>query len=312
MIGAFFPVSRRVLSNKFLLLLMVSSLAATQINAQDKEVETVPTALYSYLPEPDGAREFIDLGELSAEIAEADYSLQDVFSLEATTAEELAALREHPVIQGLNGTISKQLGNGILEGGASAGAAIVILSVAKIAKEKCEALNTGPNDNYVVYKDAILGRSSLRAVQYSIDENTQEGLGRGQFDIYTTKFALCRNTLNNDIVGVPINIRWVFNVNGNSLKTTKGLLTGPKGKPYKQNFHANGLGIQVVLMEVDGQALAPNNPVYMIVQNACIDIWLPEETDAFDVNFPVSIPTAGVFCAGGYCKNVPPGLDATQ
>lgn len=312
MLGAIFPKSSRSTRYKFFPFLIAGVLAATQINAQDKEVETVPTALYSYQPDGGGPREFIDLGALSAELGEMSYSLQDAFALEATTLEELEALRSSPFLKSLTGDISQQLAEAIAQGGASAGAAMVILSVGTIAKAKCEALNTNSNDNYVLYKDAILGRSSLRAVQYSIDEATGQGLGRGQFDIYTTKFALCRNTANNDIVGIPINVRWVFNVNGNSLMTKKGNLSGPKGKPYSQNFHAEGIGIQVVLMEIDGQALGPHHPVYMIVENACIDIWLPEETDTFNVNFPVSIPNAGVFCAGGYCKNVPPGLDATQ
>jgi hypothetical protein len=290
---------------------MLMTLAATQVGAQDKDVETVPTALYSFLPEADAERQFIDLGQLSEEISD-DYTIDDAYNLEATTLEELQALRSHPLIQSLNGEISQHIGEGFLQGGVSTGAAIVMLSVSAIAKKKCKALNVNPNDDFVVYKDAMLGRSTLRAVQYSIDDATQVGLGRGQFDIYTTKFAICRNQVNNDIAGIPINVRWVFNVNGNSLITKKGNLSGPNGKPYKQNFHAEGLGIQVVLMEIDGQALPPNHPVYLIVPNACIDIWLPEVTNTFDVDFPVSIPTAGVFCAGGYCKNVPPGLDATQ
>ena len=312
MISTTFPFIHRPTPKKNLLWLMILSLAAMQAAAQDKAIETVPTAQYSYLSEVGGERQFIDLGELSEEFKANPYSLEELYSLEATTVEELSALQSYPLFDRLLGEISQQLGAGLQQGGASTGAAIEMLSVSAIATEKCEALNTNPNDDFVVYKDAILGRSTMRAVQYSIDEATQMGLGRGQFDIYTTKFAICRNQKNNDIVGIPINVRWVFSVNGDSLIMEKGNLTGPKGNPYKQNFHAEGTGIQVVLMEVDGHALPPNHPVYLIVENACIDIWLPEIVDKFDINFPASIPNAGVFCAGGYCKDVPPGLDATK
>lgn len=193
----------------------------------------------------------------------------------------------------------------------SAAAAIEMLTVAEIGAEKCMALPNGP---WEIYKTPILGRSSMTAVQYAIDVNTQDGLGRGQFDIRTTKFVMCRNLLSNGIEGIPINVRWVFNVNGQSLMTETGNLTGPPPEKldYKQRFHAEGTGIQLVLMEIDGEALLPTNPIYLIVADACIDIWFAEEVDGFDISVPASLPNAGVFCAGGYCKGVPPGLDATR
>ncbi|WP_299284387.1 hypothetical protein [uncultured Tateyamaria sp.] len=316
MIGTTISSIRNAARHTRLLWLVIFALASTQANAQGNDAGTAPTALYSYLADAGRERQFIDLGALAREFERSDYTIQAAFqaafSLEARTPEELKALRSDPLFDRLNGDTTQHLGAGLLEGGASSGAALVMLGVAAIAAEKCEALNTDSNDNFVLYKDAILGRSSLRAVQFSIDETTELGLGRGQFDIYTTKFAICRNTANNDIAGIPINVRWVFNVNDDSLTTRKGDLSGPKGRPYKQNFHAEGDGIQVVLMEIDGQAVQPGHPVYRIVEDACIDIWLPEVVDTFDVDFPVSILNAGVFCAGGYCKGRPPGLDATQ
>lgn len=292
------------------LCVMIISLVATQTYGQD--VVTVPTASYSYLPEPGAERQFIDLTALSAEIDESAYTFETALALSATTLEELQALRDNPLIQSLTGDTSQFLADGLLQGGASTGAAMVMLGVTAIAAEKCKELDTGQGDNFVIYKDVMLGRSSMRAVQNSFNTSTNKGLGRGQFDIYTTKFALCRNQINNDIVGIPINVRWVFNVNGDSLIMSQGNLTGPKGRPYKQNFRAEGTGIQVVLMEIDGQPLPPDHPVYLVVEDACIDIWLPEVVSTFDISFPVSIPDKGVFCAGGYCKDKPPGLDATQ
>ncbi|MGV6847353.1 MAG: hypothetical protein ACWA5A_03125 [Marinibacterium sp.] len=312
MIRATFSDFRRMTSNLARLWSAILVLAATPAYAQDNEVGTVPTASYSFLPEEGADRQLIDLGILAKELNAIGFSVDDLFSLEVESLENLEPLRSDPFVQGLDGEITQHLGEGIRLGGASAGAAMVILGVTAIAAEKCEMLNTEPDDDFVLYKDPILGRSSMRAVQFSIDDATMQGLGRGQFDIYTTKFALCRNTRNNDIVGIPINVRWVFNVNGDSLTMKKGNLTGPKDKPYKQNFHAEGMGIQLVLMQIDGRALPPNSPVYAIVEDACIDIWLPEIVDDFDISFPVSIPDAGVFCAGGYCKDRPPGLDATH
>jgi hypothetical protein len=155
----------------------------------------------------------------------------------------------------------------------------------------------------------------MRAVQNAFHIGTGKGLGRGEFDIRTTKFVMCRDPMTNTFEGVPINVRWTFNVNGNSLQSeTTGNFSDPppNNGNYKQRFLAEGLGIQLVLMEIDGAPLLPDNPIYLVVQNACIDIWFVDEISGHDIWVPASMPGSGVFCAGGYCKDVPPGLDATQ
>lgn len=285
-----------------LLFLPFFAVYATASFGQSNEVVTVPKVSYSHLHElPDGTlekREF-DAVTLSETLMRLRFDSQSWSPLGPDTIE---ILKSDP--------LTKPLGEGLEQGGMSAAAATVILSVTSIGAEECAKLGME------MYKTPILGRSSMHAIQNSINTANSDGLGRGQFDIRTTKFVLCRDLSSNDVEGVPINVRWVFNINGNSLETTKapsgGHITGPGGEQYKQNFHAEGLGIQVVLMEINGMALSPGHLVYSIVEDACIDIWFKEEVDGFDISVPASIPNFGVFCAGGYCKNKPPGLDATR
>lgn len=306
--------------------LLALSFAATDAYGQDGEVVTVPKVYYSYLPEGGGKREYVDVKTLSDQLfkLQSEYpqiSYTTALTLEASNMEALRTLDDSEYIQILRrNPVTKPFADGIVHiddegetrgGGMSAAAAIEMLSVSEIGAAKCQELPNGP---WEVYKTPILGRSSMSAVQFAKDVDTQEGLGRGQFDIRTTKFVVCRNQTSNDIEGIPINVRWVFNVNGNSLTTKIGNLTGPPPEEsnYKQRFHAEGIGIQLVLMEIDGEALPPTNPIYLIVQDACIDIWFVEEVGGHDISVPASLPDFGVFCAGGYCKDHPPGLDATR
>lgn len=289
------------------LCLVMSTFAISQAHGQEESGRDLPAVSYSYITESDAARQYFDLGVLSKLPVIQELNFEALSALEAKTVEELDGLRANSLVQGLlENSATRPLGEGLLLGGMSSAAAIAILNVTSIGTAKCQALGKEP------YGTPILGSSSMRAVQHAIDVNTGKGLGRGEFDIQTTKFVLCRDPMTNTFEGVPINVRWVFNVNGDSLKTETGNLTGPNGKPYKQNFHAEGLGIQLVLMQIDGEELQPNNPIYLVVEDACIDIWFVNEVDGFDIWVPTSMIGNGVFCAGGYCKDDPPGLDATQ
>lgn len=279
---------------------------ATVVYPQSTEVVTVPEVSYSYQIKNDAGeieKRIFDLVELSNALSELSFAFRSPNEINQAAIDELQAEIDR---LGVENSIAQPLVAGWEQGGMSAAAAIVILSVTSIGAEECAKLGK------VLHGVPLLGSSSMRAVQNPRTADTTDGLGRGNFDIRTTKFVLCRDVSNNEIEGVPIIVRWVFNVNGDSLETETGNLTGPNGNAYKQNFHAEGLGIQLVLMEINGVALAQNNPVYNIVENACIDIWFVEEVSGFDISVPASITGYGVFCAGGYCKNNPPGLDATQ
>jgi hypothetical protein len=317
--------------------LLVSLSIATDVRGQDNEIVTVPSVFYSYLSEEKDSegnhiKKFFDLKELSDQISELGLSSESALAINASEEDGYRSLNEDAFINALRQSDNpglEALGDslGYFEdeelngGGVQAAAAIEMLTVSDIGAEKCKALPPAPpdlgnpNNKWEIYKTAILGRCSMTAVQYAFDQDANEGLGRGQFDIRTTKFVLCRNLLTNDIEGIPINVRWVFNVNGQSLKVEEsGGFSNPppNGGSYQQRFIARGTGIQLVLMQIDGTALPPNNPAYLIVGNACIDIWFVDKVNGFDISVPASLPNAGVFCAGGYCKGVPPGLDATR
>lgn len=319
------------------LCLLLSSVVATDVLGQDNPVVTVPKVFYSYLSDEKDAegnhiKQFYDLKELSDEMNELGLSAREAFAIDASREELYIELNGNRFINGLRGSenpalkaLGESLGrfedNELIGGGVPAAAAIEMTTVALIGAEKCAMLppvppsESNPNNKWELYSDAILGRSSMNAVQYAYSETANNGLGRGQFDIRTTKFVLCRNLLTNDIEGVPINVRWVFNVNGNSLRVEEaGGFSNPppNGGSYQQRFVGRGTGVQLVLMQVDGMALPPSSPAYLITSDACIDIWFVDKVDGFDISVPASLPNAGVFCAGGYCKNVPPGLDATR
>lgn len=297
-------------------ILAVSAIAGTQAFSQEQEATSLSPVIYSHIvasEEPNiNNRKFFNLGELSTSLEGQGFSLQTVNDLSAKNVDELKNLRSDPppsIARLLGDDMTAPLAQGLLLGGMSSAAAIVILNVTSIGKEKCAALGKK------LYGGPMLGSSSMRAVQNAYHINSNTGLGRGEFDIRTTKFVLCRDTTTNTIEGVPINVRWTFNVNGNSLQSeTSGNFSDPppNNGNYKQRFLAEGLGIQLVLMEIDGVPLPPDNIVYLVVEDACIDIWFVEEVSGPDIWVPSSMPGSGVFCAGGYCKNVPPGLDATQ
>lgn len=317
--------------------LLLSSVVATDVRAQDDPVVTVPKVFYSYLSEEQDAdgkyiKQLYDLKELADGMNELGLSYTEAFAIDASQEDNYRALNENQFVKALRGSENpalKALGDSLgrfeneelVGAGIPGAAAIEMMTVASIGAEKCAMLPpvppdlNNPNNKWELYSDAILGRSSMNAVQYAYNDTANNGLGRGQFDIRTTKFVLCRNLLTNDIEGVPINVRWVFNVNGQSLKVEEaGGFSDPppNGGSYQQRFIGRGTGIQLVLMEVDGTALLPNNPAYLISSDACIDIWFVDKVDGFDISVPASLPNAGVFCAGGYCKNEPPGLDATR
>ena len=297
--------SRRTLS-LFITAAIIASPTVTW--AQDPSTEGLPRPSYSYLTS-DRERTEINFEDLAQEIADLEYDHTALFALQAP--EEITALQENPVVQTLtderNSAALQAIGAGLELGGMSSAAAIVMFTVASIGAQQCEKMGK------VISGAPILGRSSMDAVQWAKSEDTGKGLGRGQFDIRSTKFVLCRDESNNAIDGIAINVRWVFNVNGDSLMTKQApFQKTPGNKPYKQNFHAEGIGIQLVLLEIDGTEVQQQNPIYKIVEDACIDIWFVQEVDGFDISVPASLPTAGVFCAGGYCKDDPPGLDATQ
>lgn len=344
MISRFFAAISRKARYAAPLSLLLSPFGATGVYSQDESVVTVPSVSYSYLSEKTDGRgkyisEYFDLKEVSDQLIALQeenpgirISSEVARALSASSIDELRRLDESAYIRALRtNPITKPLADGIVHiesdsgtggGGMSAAAAIEILTVAEIGAEKCQALppvpptDTNPKNKWEIYGTPILGRSSMDAVQYAKKAvGTLDGLGRGQFDIRTTKFVLCRNQLTNDIKGIPINVRWVFNVNGQSLKVEEsGGFSNPPpgGGTYQQRFIARGVGIQLVLMEIDGQPLLANNPVYLIVEHACIDIWFVDKVSGFDISVPASLPNTGVFCAGGYCKGVPPGLDATR
>ncbi|SDX87793.1 hypothetical protein SAMN05444358_1142 [Ruegeria halocynthiae] len=292
--------------------LAVSTLAASQAMSQEQETPNLPPVSYSYITEDSEERQFFDLGELSKSLSGQEFSLESVNSLSAKTVDDLEALRDSPppfIERLLADETTAPLAEGLFLGGMSSAAAIAILNVTSIGKEKCKALGKE------LYGAPTLGSSSMRAVQNAIHVDTGTGLGRGEFDIRTTKFVMCRDPMTNTYEGVPINVRWTFNVNGKSLQSeTTGNFSDPppNNGNYKQRFLAEGLGIQLVLMVIDGTPLPPDNLAYLVVQDACIDIWFVDEVSGPDIWVPVSMPGSGVFCAGGYCKDVPPRLDATQ
>ncbi|WP_299680598.1 hypothetical protein [uncultured Roseobacter sp.] len=304
----FFSTLYRLIRLTVPLCLVISTLAVSQVEGQEYSEANPFGVNYSYITEA-GDKERFDLEELSKQLVDQRLDLESLNNLTARTVDDLDALASDPMIRNLLGnSTTRPLGQGILLGGMSSAAAIVILNVTVIGAEKCDTLGK------VLFGSAVLGSSSMRAVQNAHDAATGIGLGRGEFDIRTTKFVLCRDPENNTFEGVPINVRWVFNVNGNSLTTEKAPFTNPppNNGNYKQRFLARGLGIELVLMEIDGAALPPSNPSYLIVEDACIDIWFVDEVDDFDIVVPASMSGSGVFCAGGYCKGNPPGLDATQ
>ncbi|MEX0317576.1 MAG: hypothetical protein AB3N21_06480 [Ruegeria sp.] len=286
-----------------LLFLPLFAVYATVAYGKSEDVVTVPKVSYSYAHENAAGqlvkREF-DVVALSRALTGLGFDTKSWTRLEPETID---ALKSNPLTQ--------PLGLGLEQGGMPAVAATVILNVSTIGAEECAKLSMVP------YKTPILGRSSMHAIQNTVSPVNYDGLGRGQFDIWTTKFVLCRDDMTNEISGIPINIRWVFNINGNSLKTTRAdpngpPLKGPNGGDYRQNFHARGLGIQMVLLQINGVARPKGDPVYKISADSCIDIWFVDYVDDFDISVPASIPNFGVFCAGGSCKDKPPWLDATQ
>lgn len=285
----------------FLVLPLLAAFA-TGAHAQEEEVVTVPEASYGYLAESDSGeieKQYFDLPTLANELAEFEVTFQPPSII---SDDLLRQLRQ--------GTFTKLLADSWDERGIPAAAAALIMSVTSIGASECAKLGK------TIHGNPLLGSSSMTAVQNAKIFMTTDGLGRGQFDIRTTKFVLCRDVSNNAIQGVPITVRWIFNVNDDSLVSKKasvsGPITGPNGNQYQQNFHAEGIGIQLVLLVVNGVALPPSSPVYDIVENACIDIFFVNEVPSFDISVPSSTPYDGVFCAGGYCKGKPPGLDATQ
>ena len=291
------------------LCLFVLALGLPPAQGQELSGGNLRSVSYSYILEPGGERQYFDLGVLSETDAFQDLSIEALGSILAETPDDLRLLAENTIVQALDADFTTQpLAAGIQLGGVHSAAAFQIMGVTIIGKIKCALIGKK------LIGVPILGSSSMRAVQYAVDANDGTGLGRGQFNIRTTKFVLCRDPDKPVYEGVPINVRWVFNVNNDSLTTEKGSFSDPPpgNGTYKQRFLARGEGIQLVLLQVDDFTFPPNSPVYLKSADACIDIWFVDPVDDFDIWVPASTIGNGVFCAGGYCKNKPPGLDATQ
>lgn len=303
MFSFLFRAPRRALS-----LFMAAAIVTgpTTSVAQDQPIEILPRASYSYQPLEGTRRTDFNLDALAAEFAELQYDQSDLFAIDGSDGIE--GLASDAGLQGLrnsNDPAMQALVAGLELGGLSAASAITIGSVAIIGAIECAKLGK------VIDGLPILGRSSMEAVQWARSEATGKGLGRGQFDIRTTKFVLCRDA--DSVDGIAINVRWVFNVNNHALIERRPPFESTPGNiDYKQNFRASGKDIELVLLEINGEPVPEQSPIYIPVEIACIDIWFKEPVEENTISIPASLPNAGVFCAGGYCKLNPPGLDATQ
>lgn len=265
-------------------------------------IEPIRASSYSFIEE--GERVPFDLATVASELISSNVEYLSVPKSDLLADD--SALRKSEILT--------KLSEAMEIGGASAGAAEIILTAAELGRRKCE--ETG----MVIHGSPLLGRSEMRGVQYARLED-EDVIGRGQLDIQTTKFILCRNLSSNEIVGHALNIRWVININGSGFRTTIAsegdVLPGPNGRAYKQRLQADGADIQVVLFAVGDTIYAKDHPVYDVVEQACIDIWLVETLDDNEIWLRSSTPDYGSFCAGGYCKDNddnarPPYLDATM
>lgn len=210
-----------------------------------------------------------------------------------------------------NNTLSELI-EALSVGGALSGVAEEILTMGAIADRKCLAL--GPD--FEIDGNPNLVESHLVANYYARPVSDPSALGRGQFDVQTSKSFICRNNVTGDVFAQSVHVRWVFNVNGNGLvyelnKTVNGT-TYPV--MLAAGSHENGTTkIQVVLFEIDGAVMPPDHSVYHISTESCAEIFfsnpIPIPYGHVD---PVSYPFSFTFCAGGRCRNDPPFLDATN
>lgn len=283
---------------------------------ENSQGDPLPKASYTYRIEQNGDPIPIDLGELAEALDEAGISVEDFLALRGDADAEGNLILREPfnLTDKLRASAFGPMSEAFSQGGASAGAATVMSLVALIAYFRCQALP--PAGQFFLEGNPILGRSSMHGVQVIDVPGSASKLGRGQFDIHTTKFAMCvlrdgDGTIQ-EVEGIAINVRWVFNVNEHALTRQQGAIAGPNGGTYAEKISAEGKAIEVVLMQIDSHTMPVGHPVYFPTDFACIQIFLPNPLASFDIDFPVSTPNQGFFCAGGFCKNAPPWLDATQ
>jgi hypothetical protein len=166
------------------------------------------------------------------------------------------------------------------------------------------------NAGALCYMNGGIPLSKLFLIVSEMDLHYNLDTKGAQIDIDSRKGMICFSLDQLDFELVQLRRRWVVNVANEALVHKVNKLA-PNGNTYAFYLGAKGTAISLVSYYVDGVLQPSSDWNYGQSPDSCIDIFFTFVPPT-DGPIIISDPIMSLFCAGGACKQTPPGLDATH
>lgn len=166
------------------------------------------------------------------------------------------------------------------------------------------------NAGALCYANGGIPLSKLFLILSEMDLHYNLDTKGAQIDIDSRKGMICFFIDQLDFELVQLRRRWVVNVANAALVHEIGKVA-PNGNTYAFYLGAKGMAISLVSYYVDGVLQPSLEWNYAQSNGSCIDIFFTFVPPT-DGPIIISDPNMSLFCAGGACKQTPPGLDATH